>query len=193
MPVLERRRLAFTAALLAVVAALGARELLADGRPSRAEPTVAFTPGPPPGSDGAPAPAEADGARLTVHVAGAVRRPGVYRLRAGARVDDAVRRAGGASRGADLTGVNLAARVEDGRQVVVPVVGAAPGATPAAVSLSTATEEELDGLDGVGPAIARRILAYRDEHGGFRSVDELGEVPGIGEKRLEALKPLVAP
>ena len=137
------------------------------------------------------------GPAVVVHVAGAVRRPGVYRLAAGARVDDAVRRAGGPTRRAELTAVNLAARVEDGRQVVVPVRGAAPAAGPPApaaprkVDLNTATEEQLDALDGVGPVTARRILAHRAEHGGFRSVDELGEVPGIGDKRLAALRPLV--
>jgi competence protein ComEA len=161
------------------------------------------------GSDQAPAPAEralpvqpAGGsarAEVTVHVAGAVRRPGVYRLRAGTRVDDAVRRAGGATRRADLSAVNLAAALEDGRQVLVPrrepvaVTGGANGATgpPAKVNLNTAGEEELDGLVGVGPATAQKILGYREQHGSFGSVEELGDVPGIGERRLEALRELV--
>jgi competence protein ComEA len=160
-----------------------------------------------------------DGGRATVHVAGAVRHPGVYALPAGSRVDDAVRRAGGASRAADLTAINLAAKLEDGRQVVVPVrptaitgggvaaggggaaaglggVGAGAGAAGAGgpavpVNLNTATLEQLDTLDGVGPGIARRILDYRAQHGGFRRVEELGEVPGIGDKRLATLTPLV--
>jgi competence protein ComEA len=143
--------------------------------------------------------------RVTVHVAGAVRRPGVYRLPARARVVDAVHQAGGARRRADLSALNLAAKLEDGRQVVVPVRTAAgapvaasassggaavvPGAAPAApVDLNTATSEQLDTLDGIGPGMAGRILEYRKEHGGFGSVEELGQVPGIGEKRLAALR-----
>jgi competence protein ComEA len=141
---------------------------------------------------------EAAGGRVTVHVAGAVRHPGVYRLRTGARVDDAVTRAGGARRGADLSAVNLAAKLEDGRQVIVParpppaVAGAAasPSAPGAAVplNLNTATLEQLDELDGVGPGTAKKILAFRDEHGGFGSVEELGQIAGIGEKRMATLR-----
>jgi competence protein ComEA len=145
-----------------------------------------------------------------VHVAGAVRRPGVYRLRDGQRIQDAVRRAGGPRRGADLNAINLAAKVADGQQVVVPrrlatgAAGAAPasdaGAAGAAgdpatpqqpqqpVSLNSATAEQLDTLDGVGPATAQKILDWRREHGGFRSIDDLGEVPGIGPKRLAAMR-----
>jgi competence protein ComEA len=137
------------------------------------------------------------GAAVMVHVAGAVRRPGVYRMRAGARVDDAVGRAGGATRRADLSQVNLAAEVEDGRQVLVPERprAAAPGAPAAAptqpgvpLNLNTATLEQLDELDGIGPATAQNILDYREEHGGFGSVEELGEVPGIGDVRLASLR-----
>jgi competence protein ComEA len=136
-----------------------------------------------------------------VHVAGAVRRPGVYTLRAGARVADAVERAGGARRGADLSAVNLAAKLEDGRQVLVPkraaaaaplgviATGTATTTAPAApIDLNTATPEQLYTLDGVGPATVQKILEYRQEHGGFGSVDELGQVPGIGDKRLAALR-----
>jgi competence protein ComEA len=142
----------------------------------------------------------------TVQVVGEVRRPGVFRMHADDRVDDAVRRAGGATRRADLAGVNLAAKVEDGRQVVVPArggagppaagagaasSGAGAGATGAAggpINLNSATAEQLDQLDGVGPATAQKIIAYRQQHGGFRSVDELDQVPGIGPKRLAALR-----
>jgi competence protein ComEA len=147
----------------------------------------------------------AGGGRVIVHVAGAVRRPGVYRFAAGARVNDALRRAGGPRARADLDAVNLAAKLEDGRQILVPrraaagsgpqaVAGSAAASTaaPAApVNLNTATLEQLDTLDGVGPGIAKRILDYREQHGGFRRVDELGEVPGIGAKRLATLTPLV--
>jgi competence protein ComEA len=144
----------------------------------------------------------ADGGAAFVHVAGAVRRPGVYRLRAGARVGEAVRRAGGPRRGADVNAINLAATVADGQQVVVPRRAPASGVVPAAagaaapgagaggapVNLNSATAEQLDTLDGVGPATARKIIAWRTQHGGFRSVDDLGQVPGIGPKRLAALR-----
>ncbi|MEA2281675.1 MAG: competence protein ComEA [Solirubrobacteraceae bacterium] len=141
------------------------------------------------------------GGPVLIDVAGAVRRPGVYRLRAGARVTDAVERAGGARRGADLSAINLAQKLEDGRQVLVPkrIPGGAaaatasasglPGSVPALpVDLNTATLEQLDTLDGVGPATAQKILEYRQQHGGFGSVEELGQVSGIGPKRLAALR-----
>jgi competence protein ComEA len=149
---------------------------------------------------GAPAPIRVDsgdeGRRsVVVHVAGAVRSPGVYRMRPSARVDDAVARAGGPTARADLSQVNLAAEVEDGRQVLVPrrVRAGAPAATGETVpgvplNLNTATLEQLDELDGIGPATAQSILDYRDENGGFGSVEELGEVPGIGEVRLASLR-----
>jgi len=146
------------------------------------------------------APGGEDGERVTVHVAGAVREPGVYRLPAGSRVDDAVRRAGGPRSRADLTAVNLAAEVEDGRQVVVPerprpAGGAAGSAEPAGtvttsgpINLNTATLEQLDTLDGIGPGTAQKILDARTVRGGFSSIDELGQIAGIGEKRLAALR-----
>src|SRR5215204_6294336 len=141
------------------------------------------------------------GGRLVIHVAGAVRVPGVYRLRSGARVDDAVQRAGGATRRADLGGLNLAAQLEDGRQVLVPERagaagqdGTAPPATAQAqapgqpLNLNTATLEQLDTLSGIGPLTAQKILDFREERGGFGSVEELGEIPGIGDKRLSTLR-----
>jgi len=146
------------------------------------------------------------GGSVVVHVAGAVRNAGVYRLRAGARVNDALARAGGATPRADLSQVNLAAKVEDGRQVLVPrrvttppaaalpptpTGTTAPGQPAVPVNLNAATLEQLDTLPGVGPATAQKILDYREQHGGFGSVDELGEVPGIGDVRLAALRDLV--
>jgi competence protein ComEA len=135
-----------------------------------------------------------------VDVAGAVLRPGVYRLKRGARVADAIARAGGPTRRADVALVNLAAPVADGQQIVVPrrVPGAAAaglGAAAAAgpVSLSSATVEQLDALPGIGPVTAQKIVAYRAEHGAFRSVDELDAIPGIGPARLETLRGLVVP
>jgi competence protein ComEA len=142
--------------------------------------------------------------RLVVHVVGAVRRPGLYRLEDGARIAEALRRAGGATRKADLSLVNLAAPVSDGSQIVVPKRAPAasagtaptdPGATPAAgpIHLNTATVEQLDELPGVGPVTAQRIVEYREQHGAFSSVDDLDAIPGIGPARLEQLRELVAP
>jgi competence protein ComEA len=145
---------------------------------------------------------------LWVDVAGAVRRPGLSRLPAGSRLAVAVERAGGVSRHGDETGVNLASPLHDGQQVIVPRRGAArmaasagggaAGAGGAAgtsgpVSLGQATEAQLETLDGIGPALAGRILEYRQQHGGFRSIDELKEVSGIGDKRFEALRGSVVP
>jgi len=134
-----------------------------------------------------------------VHVVGAVRHPGVYRLADGARAGDAVAAAGGATRRAALDGLNLAARIADGEQVVVPVrghagpVGAAalPG-KPAVVRLNEADAAALDALPGVGPATAQRIVAWRDQHGPFATVDGLLDVPGIGEAKLAAMREQLA-
>lgn len=167
--------------------------------------------------DGAGAPPAAGERRPAgeawVHVAGAVRRPGLYRVRQDARVGAAVEAAGGLARRADLRAVNLAATVRDGQQVVVPARGERPpaGGSPAAgggasdagqepgpaegakLSLATATVEQLDELDGIGPTLAKRILEWRDAHGGFDSVEQLREVEGIGDKRFEALQAAVQP
>jgi len=151
----------------------------------------------------APAGARRRGPDVYVHVVGAVRRPGVFRVPPGSRVAAALDRAGGPLARADLTLVNLAAKVQDGQQIVVPVAGQAAGAAaPAAggsatplgakIHLSTATVEELEQIDGIGPALAGRIVAYRTEHA-FRSLDELGEVEGIGEKRLATLRDALQP
>jgi competence protein ComEA len=148
-------------------------------------------------------PEERAGDRVAVHVAGRVRRPGMVRLPAGSRVQDAIRAAGGAAAGADLNAVNLARKLVDGEQVRVPARGepaaaaaAGPGGatgtgTPAApLDLNTATVEQLDTLPGVGEVTAGHIVAYRSAHP-FGSVDELLEVPGIGQRRFEQLKDLV--
>jgi competence protein ComEA len=138
--------------------------------------------------------------RLVVHVVGAVKKPGLYRLANGARIADALRRAGGATRRADLSLVNLAAPVSDGTQVVVPRrVSAATGGEAAAaapggpVHLNTATVDQLDELPGVGPVTAQKIVDWREQHGAFSSVDDLDAIPGIGPARLEQLRELVAP
>ena len=159
---------------------------------------------------------------LVVQAAGAVNQPGVYRLEVGARVDDLLRAAGGAGPEADLDRVNLAAPLSDGERLWVPrrgepeiptvvngSAGSAPGTGSASggdrssrtggsggavgpVNLNTATADELDALPGVGPATAAAILAHREEHGPFRAVDDLLDVRGIGEAKLEQLRPLVS-
>jgi competence protein ComEA len=139
---------------------------------------------------------------LVVHVAGAVRQPGLVQLRAGARVADAVTAAGGPARNAELASVNLARPVVDGEQLVVLARGQGPGvaAPPAAgaaaasgapIDLNSATLEQLDTLPGVGPVLAQRILDWRSEHGRFGSTDELREVSGIGEATFADIKALV--
>ncbi len=185
---------------------------LAAGRPASAGSSAATDPAPTDGAAGSTpggAASAADGI-VVVHVVGQVRRPGVVELAAGGRVVDAIAKAGGARGGADLAAVNLARLLVDGEQILVPKpgqstssAGAGPGATggtgasgatpgaPAPVNLNTADLTALDGLPGVGPVLAGRILAWRAEHGRFSSVDELGEVSGIGEKVLANLRPLV--
>jgi competence protein ComEA len=140
--------------------------------------------------------------RLVVHVVGAVRRAGLYRVADGARVADALARAGGPSAEADLAALNLAAPLVDGQQIAVPV-RLPPGAAPAAgapgtaagakVSLSSATVDELDELPGIGPVTAEKIVAWRTTNGPLRSVDDLDAIPGIGPARVEQLRDLVQP
>ena len=145
-------------------------------------------------------PAADDGADLVVDVAGKVRRPGIAVLPAGSRVVDALDAAGGARRGVDLTGLNLARLVVDGEQILVGVapapgvagnLGTAPPEGASLVNLNTADQTVLETLPGVGPVTAEAILAWRTDNGGFTSVDELLEVDGIGEATLEDLAPLV--
>lgn len=141
---------------------------------------------------------------LYVHVAGEVRRPGLFRLPDGSRAAAAIHRAGGPTPRAELAAVNLALRLEDGQQVIVPrrgAIGAGAVALPGAVgvaatapvSLTTATVEQLEQLDGIGPTLAGRIIEFRDENGGFRSLAQLQEVDGIGEKRYASLQEAVRP
>lgn len=218
---LEPRSLAALTVVL-VVAACAAGGFFWAGRPEQvrapelvtvapvaAAPASATAPGSGPavpgggaGSGGGTAVAE-----VVVDVGGKVRRPGVLTLPAGSRVADALRAAGGVRAGADLTGLNRARVLFDGEQVLVGVPGApaggsaAPGGGPgpgaggsgAPLSLNTATAEQFDGLPGVGPVLARRIVDHRTERGGFRSVEELREVDGIGERRFADLQPLVRP
>jgi len=138
---------------------------------------------------------------VTVHVSGAVHRPGVYTISSGSRVIDVVELAGGATSAADVDAINLAAVLVDGQKVVVPVPGEVVvdgvdpggGASAGPVSLSTASVEALDSLPGIGPVLAEAIVRWRTEHGGFSSVDEITEVPGIGPALLERLRAVVVP
>lgn len=132
---------------------------------------------------------------LYVHVLGAVERPGLYVLDLDARLVDAVAAAGGTTDDADLGAVNLARILTDGEQIVVPVVGAVAGSgvPPAGsaddlIDLNTADQAALETLPRIGPALAERIIAWREENGRFQSVDDLLAVPGIGEKLLEAIR-----
>jgi competence protein ComEA len=167
----------------------------ADTSPATRPTTSTSAPAPTAAPDAAASP----GGSVVVDVAGKVRRPGVATMPAGSRVIDAIRRAGGARRGVDLTSLNLARVLVDGEQVLVgvsPVAGvaasasSAPGAgSGALVNLNTATLEQLDGLPGVGPVTAQKILDWRTAHGAFTAVDELLEVDGIGEKTLADMAP----
>jgi competence protein ComEA len=146
-------------------------------------------------------PASSSGTLVIVQAAGAVVRPGLYRLAPGARVDDLVRAAGGLAPDADPDRVNLAALLADGEKIYVPRIGedvpadssAGAGSSPAPqlVDLNTASIADLDTLPGIGPATAQAIIDYRSQHGRFRSVDELLNVRGIGQTKLDELRPLV--
>ena len=195
LPIPRRHALLAAAALLVVLAVAGRTLAGADERAQEAGgPAAELLPAAPP-----PA------AKVVVHVAGAVLQPGLYELREGSRIADALARAGGPTAKADTAAVNLAAPLADGMQVLIPsrVAGAAGaaaggssapgGAAARRVSLSGATVEELDTLPGIGPVTAQKIVDYRTANGGFRSVDDLDAVPGIGPARVEQLRDLVTP
>ncbi|MEU1122654.1 ComEA family DNA-binding protein [Streptomyces sp. NPDC005899] len=184
----------------------------AEARVTGPEAANGLLPGPPaePGPSAGSSAMAVSGGRIVVDVSGKVRRPGIQHLPAGARVADALRAAGGVREGTDVTGLNRARILTDGEQVVVglPVAQAVAGSSPAGggggsgagqggpavpVSLTTATAEQLETLPGVGPVLAQHIIDYRAEHGGYRSVDELREVDGIGDRRFADLRPLVRP
>lgn len=220
---MERRSVAALTVLLVVAAVLAAQHFWAGRTETVAAPEVVrqapageargeggtAEEGTAPGAPGAAVTASA-GAEIVVDVGGRVREPGVHRLPAGSRVEDALRAAGGVRPGTKTEGLNRARFLVDGEQIVVGAPGPGPGGTaaggpgapagtvagagPAApVSLSTATVEQLDTLPGVGPVLAQHIVDYRTRHGGFRSVDELREVNGIGERRFADLRDLVRP
>jgi competence protein ComEA len=139
------------------------------------------------------------GGSVVVDVAGAVRNPGVYSLPAGARVKDAIARAGGPSGSALLEAINRAARVADGQQVVVPEPGgatlgiAATASADGPISLGAATVEQLDTIEGIGPVTAQNIVDFRDQHGGLSSIDQLDQISGIGPATMESLRSRLQP
>ena len=199
MPELSRAQLAVYAAIAVVALMLGARWIRgADGEAGSVG-SVAY------GSDGRAEPAaesvefDETGEDLIVHVAGAVRKPGVYRLPEGSRVTDAIERAGGATGGAAEDAINLAARVADGQQIQVPGEAqapsgvAAPDSTDGPISVGTASVEQLDTIEGIGPVTAAAIVEFRDERGGIASIDELDEISGIGPATMEALRARLQP
>lgn len=191
MPKLSRVQILVYGALAIAVLLVGARWIRSDHGPTQTGQSggLEFQ------ADQAPqGPATGD---VVVHVAGAVRRPGVYRLPAGSRVIDAVERAGGATVDALPDSLNLAARLADGQQVVVPARNG-PSSTAAAggdgpISLGTATVSQLDEIDGIGPVTAQLIIDYRDSRGGISSIEELDKISGIGPATMSALRDSLQP
>jgi competence protein ComEA len=202
MPDVSRSQVVVYGAVAVALLFVGARAIRAEGSSapsyssSSRSTTSAST-----GGGGFSLSSSGQGSDVVVDVTGAVRRPGVYRLPAGARVTDAVDRAGGASGRASLEAVNLAAHLADGQQVVVPEQG--PGGAPVSaagassedgpISLGTATAEQLDTIDGIGPVTAQKIVQYRDQHGGLSSVDQLNQVSGIGPATMQSLRARLQP
>jgi competence protein ComEA len=184
----SHRRLLAIGALVLVVVVLGYKHFARQGVAAPAAPIPV-------------AHARHRASAVVVHVVGAVHRPGLYRLPGGSRVNDAVERAGGPTRKANLEGINLAAPLADGLQIIVPSktpggVAVAPsggGVASGPLDLNSATLEQLEALPGVGPVTAQKILDYRQQHGAFTSVNELDAVPGIGPSHMAQLKGLVAP
>lgn len=148
------------------------------------------------------------GTDVVVDVAGAVSHPGVYRLPAGARVNDAIQRADGATARAEIDAINLAARLTDGQQIIIPVrvegpagvaagSGVAGGTTSsdpeAPINVGTASVDDLDTIEGIGPVTAQKIVEFRDQHGGVSSVDQLDQIDGIGPATMDSLRSRLQP
>jgi len=189
VPELSRSQLALYAVIAVAILIVGARWIRSGDGGSAGATQFSFA------ADSSPGQQDAQDA--VVHVAGAVRRPGVYRLPAGSRVTDAVKRAGGFASGASEDGINLAARLSDGQQVVVPGPGMAAassaGGGSGPISLGSATVEQLDGVEGIGPVTAQKIIEFRDQHGGLSSVEQLDQVDGIGPSTMRTLRQSLQP
>jgi len=187
-PPRPRMRLAIGAVVLLLLAGLGGAVIAGLAAPRGETVTV---PGPTPD-------ASTDVLTVVVHVLGAVLEPGLYRLPEGARVVDGIAAAGGFGPDAQRGGLNLARVLGDAEQIVVPVIGAAADASASAaaadgrVNLNTADRTGLQTLPRVGPAMAERIIAWRERNGGFRVAEDLMQVTGIGEKTFEAMRELVS-
>ena len=214
---ITRKQLYIYIALAFVVVALGVRYVLAGRAQASGSPGQLIGAPSPQGSgststsaSGVAASGDSSAQPIVAYICGAVAQPGVYDLEAGARVADLLKRAGGATTKADLSAVNLAAKLSDGQQVVVPKRGAVAavaasgsaagsagtgatggGSATAIVNLNTATSDELDALQGVGPATAQKIIDYRTTNGPFKTIEELKNVSGIGDAKFAALKPYV--
>ena len=188
MPELSRSQLIIYAAIAVAVLLIGARWIRSGSTGSSAGPEASFA------ADSLHQEGSGD---VVVHVAGAVGRPGVYRLPAGSRVTDAVKRADGFAGAANQDAINLAARLSDGQQVVVPGAGgaaasSAPGQS-GPISLGSATPEQLDQIEGIGPVTAQKIVEFRDQHGGLSSIEQLDEVDGIGPSTMQTLRSALQP
>ena len=202
MPDLSRSQLLLYGAIAAAVILVGVRWVRSADAADGERAVASAGPSAGAGEPGSFAVDDGDGG-VVVHVAGAVRDPGVYRLPLGARVTDAVERAGGPRPGAAKDAINLAAKLADGQQVILPAKSpvAASGATAVAadgvstgpISLGSATLEQLDTIEGIGPVTALDLLDYRDEHGGISSIEDLDQISGIGPATMEALRDELQP
>jgi competence protein ComEA len=197
MPELSRAQVVVYGAIAVALLLVGARAIRSEG--GGAEQSFAADSGGGSSSSGGFT-LSGQASDLVVDVTGAVERPGVYRLPAGSRVEDAIERAGGSRPKAELEAVNRAARLADGQQVVVPERGPAgvalagpAGEEDGPISLGTATVEQLDTIDGIGPVTAQDIVDFRDQHGGLASVDQLDQVSGIGPATMESLRARLQP
>jgi len=200
VPDLSRSQLAVYGAVAVALLLVGARAIRADGSSGPVHSSSSYSTGGSAGGSFSLSSSSSSG-DVVVDVAGAVHRPGVYRLPAGSRVIDALRRAGGPAAGAQLEAINRAAQLSDGQQVVVPkrgpgaaVAGAAGTATEnGPISIGAATVEQLDTIDGIGPVTAQKIVEFRDSHGGLSSVEQLDEVSGIGPETMKSLRARLQP
>jgi competence protein ComEA len=202
MPELSRTQVLVYGAIAVALLLVGARAIRAEGGGGEADFAAGGSYPGSGGSDGGEGGFSLSGEAgdVVVDVTGEVVRPGVYRLPAGSRVEDALRRAGGATAAAQVEAINRAARLADGQQVVVPRrlpggVAALPGAAgeDGPISLGTATVEQLDTIEGIGPVTAEKIVEFRDQHGGLASVDQLDAVSGIGPATMESLRSRLQP